>query len=50
MCNKKGVFVNYQMAEAIELLSKYDLSIPEQKEKAEITLLELKKSGLILIK
>lgn len=43
---QSGIFISYQMAEAIELIETFDLNIPEEKTKAEESLLELKKRWL----
>lgn len=43
---QSGIFISYQMAEAIELIENFDLNIPEEKTKAEESLLELKKRWL----
>lgn len=42
MGNKKGIFVNYQMAEAIKLLDEYDISNVNEKKLAEEKLQQLK--------
>ena len=43
---QNGIFISYQMAEAIELIESFDLNIPEEKAKAEESLLEIKKKWL----
>lgn len=43
---QNGIFISYQMAEAIELIESFDLNIPEEKKKAEESLLELKNRWL----
>ena len=43
---QSGIFISYQMAESIELIESFDLNIPEEKTKAEESLLELKKRWL----
>lgn len=43
---QSGIFISYQMAEAIELIEGFNLNVPEEKAKAEESLLELKKRWL----
>ena len=43
---QSGIFISYQMAEAIELIEGFNLNVPEEKAKAEEDLLELKKRWL----
>ena len=43
---QNGIFISYQMAEAIELIEGFNLNVPEEKAKAEESLLELKKRWL----
>lgn len=43
---QNGIFISYQMAEAIELIEGFNLNTPEEKAKAEESLLELKKRWL----
>ena len=43
---QNGIFISYQMAEAIELIEGFNLNTPEEKVKAEESLLELKKRWL----
>lgn len=43
---QNGIFISYQMAEAIELIESFDLNTAEGKAQAEEKLLELKKSWL----
>lgn len=43
---QKGIFVNYQMVEAINKISGYNLNIPEERLKAETDLKELKNNWL----
>lgn len=43
---QSGIFISYQMAEAIELIESFDLSKVEEKSKAEENLQELKKRWL----
>lgn len=43
---QNGIFISYQMTEAIELIEGFNLNTPEEKAKAEESLLELKKRWL----
>ena len=43
---QKGIFISYQMAEAIELIDNFDLNMPEAKKKAEEALEKLKAKWL----
>lgn len=43
---QNGIFISYQMAEAIELIEGFNLNTPKEKAKAEESLLELKKRWL----